>query len=143
ILDYNQNTSTRSEAITLLIIYDFPKGMDGRSIDLLTNIMRNGNKCGVYTMICYNPDIPFSRYENIDERLEVIHQYSTSIEYKSGHYRLLPYNLTISTLEPLSACDVDKFIEEYVEKSEAIKKQGLSFKDILHPELFTMNSAKS
>ena len=53
-------------------------------------------------------------------------------------YRLLPYNLTISTLEPLSACDVDKFIEEYVEKSEAIKKQGLSFKDILHPELFKM-----
>lgn len=143
ILDYNQNTSTRSEAITLLIIYDFPKGMDGRSIDLLTNIIRNGNKCGVYTMICYNPDISFSRYENIDERLEVIHQYSTSIEYKSGHYHLLPYNLTISTLEPLSACVVDKFIEEYVEKSEAIKKQGLSFKDILQPELFTMNSAKS
>lgn len=43
----------------------------------------------------------------------------------------------------MSACSVDKFIEEYVEKSEAIKKQGLSFKDILHPELFTMNSAKS
>lgn len=51
ILDYNLNTPNRAEPVTLLVLYDFPSGMDGRSIDLLTNILRNGNKCGVFTMI--------------------------------------------------------------------------------------------
>lgn len=97
ILDYNLNTPNRAEPVTLLVLYDFPSGMDGRSIDLLTNILRNGNKCGVFTMICYNPNITFSRYESIDERLEQISRYCASIDYKDGHYSLLPYNLQINT----------------------------------------------
>ncbi|WP_417399182.1 FtsK/SpoIIIE domain-containing protein, partial [Hominenteromicrobium sp.] len=132
-----------AEPITLLILYDFPSGMDGRSIDLLTNILRNGNKCGVFTIICYNPNITFSRYESIDERLEQISRYCAVVDYKDGHYSLLPYNLQINTPELLSYNAVDEFIQDYVEKAEAIKKQGLSFKDILSKELFSMNSSKS
>lgn len=143
ILDYNLNTPNRAEPITLLILYDFPSGMDGRSIDLLTNILRNGNKCGVFTIICYNPNITFSRYESIDERLEQISRYCAVVDYKDGHYSLLPYNLQINTPELLSYNAVDEFIQDYVEKAEAIKKQGLSFKDILSKELFSMNSSKS
>lgn len=143
ILDYNRNTASRSEAITLLVIYDFPYAMDGRAIDVLTNILRNGNKCGVYTIICYNPDIPFSKYEAIDERLENINQYCTSIEYVGGHYRLLPYNLSINIHAPIPEQTVDVFVDEYFEACEVIKKQGLSFKDIINPELFSLNSAKS
>lgn len=143
ILDYNLNTPNRAEPVTLLVLYDFPSGMDGRSIDLLTNILRNGNKCGVFTMICYNPNITFSRYESIDERLEQISRYCASIDYKDGHYSLLPYNLQINTPELLSYNATDAFIADYIEKSETIKKQGLSFKDIISKDLFSLDSSKS
>lgn len=143
ILDYNLNTPNRAEPVTLLVLYDFPSGMDGRSIDLLTNILRNGNKCGVFTMICYNPNITFSRYESIDERLEHISRYCASIDYKDGHYSLLPYNLQINIPELLSYNATDSFIGDYIEKSETIKKQGLSFKDIISKDLFSLDSSKS
>ncbi|MBR3806506.1 MAG: cell division protein FtsK [Clostridia bacterium] len=143
ILDYNLNTPNRAEAVTLLVLYDFPSGMDGRSIDLLTNILRNGNKCGVFTMICYNPSITFSRYENIDERLEQIMKYCVSVDNKDGKYSLLPYNLQVNIPAPLPYDATDNFINDYVEKGELIKKQGLSFKDIISKDLFSFSSAKS
>lgn len=143
ILDYNLNTPNRAEPITLLVLYDFPSGMDGRSIDLLTNILRNGSKCGIFTMICYNPGITFSRYESIDARLEQITKYCASIDYKDGHYSLLPYNLQVNVPTPLSYRAMDAFMDDYMEKSEAIKKQGLSFKDIIAKELFSLDSSRS
>lgn len=143
ILDYNRNTPNRAEPITLLILYDFPSGMDGRSIDLLTNILRNGNKCGVFTMICYNPGITFSRYETIDDRLEQIMRFCAAIDYKDGHYSLLPYNLQINTPEVLEYQAVDSFVSEYLGLSEVIKKQGLSFRDIISKDLFSLDSSKS
>lgn len=143
ILDYNINTPNRAEPITLLVIYDFPSGMDGRSIDLLTNILRNGNKCGVFTVICYNPNITYSRYESIDERLEQIGKYCVSIDFKDDYYSLMPYNLQISIPETLCNDEIDTFVTDYAEKSESIKKQGLSFRDIISKDLFSMESSKS
>lgn len=143
ILDYNINTPNRAEPVTLLVLYDFPSGMDGSSIDLLTNILRNGSKCGVYTVICYNPDVTFSRYESLDERLEVIQKYCACMDFKGGHYGLLPYNLQINIPAPLSGADADRFIAEYAARSEAIKKQGLSFRDIISKDLFSMDSSRS
>lgn len=143
ILDYNENTPNRAESIKLLIFYDFPGGMDSRSLELLKNILRNGNKCGVFTIICYNPDIIFSRYENINEHLNVIMKYCTTIEYKDNQYKLLPYNLKINIPEPLNNCTIEKFVKEYHEKSENIKKKGLSFRDILSKDLFSKSSTKS
>lgn len=143
ILDYNINTPNRAEPVTLLVLYDFPSGMDGRSIDLLTNILRNGNKCGVFTLICYNPNITFSRYESIDERLEQIQKFCAAIEYKDGHYGLLPYNLQINIPKTITGNAADRFIAEYADRSETIKKQGLSFRDIIAKDLFSSDSSKS
>ena len=143
ILDYNINTPNCAEPVTLLMLYDFPGGMDGRSIDLLTNILRNGNKCGVFTLICYNPNITFSRYESIDERLEQISKCCVSIGYKDGHYSLLPYNLQINIPAELTSDVTEVFIDDYADKSEAIKKQGLSFRDIITKDLFAFDASKS
>ncbi len=142
ILDYNLNMPNRAEPVTLMVLYDFPSGMDGRSLDLLTNILRNGNQCGVYTVICYNPDIIFSRYESIDERLENITRYCAAIEYKDGSYELLPYNLKVNIPDSPNNMQIESFIHEYTGQSEKIKKQGLSFRDILAKELFAYSSAE-
>ena len=141
-LDYNINTPSRAEAATILVLYDFPSGMDSRSLDLLSSILRNGNKCGVFTIICYNPGVQYSRYESIDERLETITRFCTMIDFKDNHYSLLPYNLQMNIPELLSNREVDDFIKDYADKSERIKKQGLSFKDILSKDLFSYSSAK-
>ena len=142
ILDYNINTPNRAEPITLLALYDFPSGLDSRSLDLLMNILRNGNKCGVFVLICHNPGVVFSRYNSIDDWLENIMRYCATMEYKDGKYSLLPYNLCINIPDTLSSKQADVFAKEYVKKSEVLKKQGLSFKDILAKNLFSLDSAK-
>ena len=41
---------------------------------------------------------PFQQSDfEVDERLEQISRYCASIDYKDGHYSLLPYNLQINT----------------------------------------------
>lgn len=141
-LDYNINTPNRAEPVTLLVLYDFPAGMDGRSVDLLNNILRNGSKCGVFVLICHDPAAAYSRYDNIDERIEQMRKYCVSMDYKDGHYEMLPYNLQINVPAPVSGEAAERFIREYAEKSETIKKKGFSFRDILKDELFSMDSAK-
>lgn len=143
ILEYNLNTPNRAEAITMLVLYDFPSGMDGRCIDKLINILRNGNKCGVYTLICYNPGVTFSRYESLDERLEQITKYCVSIDYKDDRYLLLPYNLPIGLPKMMDATAINKFTDAYYNAAEIIKNKGLSFTDILAPTLFKGDSACS
>ncbi len=143
ILEYNLNTPNRMEPVTLLLLYDFPSGMDNRSLDILANILRNGGKCGIFTVICYNPNVSYSRYESIDDRLEGLQKHCVMIEYKDRRYSLMPYNLQINIPENLSVENTDRFMHEYMEKSEAIKKQGLSFRDIISSNMFSMDSTKS
>lgn len=143
ILEYNLNSPSRAEAVTLLVLYDFPSGMDGRSLDMLANILRNGNKCGVFTILCFDPEVTYSRYESIDERLERLQQHCAMAEWKSGHYSLLPYNLQVNLPQGLSGAATDEFIEEYIRKSEQVKKQGLSFRDIISRDLFSRDSSES
>jgi len=143
ILEYNINTPKRAEAITLLFIYDFPKGFDSRSVDLLLNILKNGSKCGIYTVICHNPNIQYSRYESIDEKLEDIVKFCATVEYRDGAYMLLPYNLPIKIKPPMTGIETDRYIDEYTAIHERLKKQGLAFRDILASELFSDNSSKN
>lgn len=142
ILEYNQNTPKRSEAITLLLFYDFPKGMDARSVDMLISILRNGSKCGIYTIICHNPEAQFSRYESIDDRLEQIAKYSISVEYKEGNYQLLPFGLPISISEQKDTAEITELVKQYTEAANVIKHRGISFDDILPGDLFDKKSTR-
>lgn len=141
LLEYNLNTPNRAEPITLLVIYDFPGGMDGRCIDTLINILRNGSKCGVYTLICHNPGVTFSRYESIEDRMEQIAKYCVPIDYKDNQYILLPYNLPIKLPQMMDAKATNNFTDTYFKSAEVIKNKGLSFTDILDTELFSRDSA--
>ena len=67
------------------------------------NILRNGSKCGVYTLICHNPGVTFSRYESIEDRMEQIAKYCVPIDYKDNQYILLPYNLPIKLPQMMDA----------------------------------------
>lgn len=142
ILEYNLATPTRAEPISLLVLYDFPAGLDGRSIDVLQNILRNGNKCGVYTLICYNPGVTFSRYESLDDRLEQLAKYCISIDYKDKQYRLLPYNLPIHLPDMMDKSSASSFVSSYSKEIENVKNRGLSFSEILPERCYEGDTSK-
>lgn len=142
IVEYNINTPTRTEAITLLTIFDFPRNFDSRSMELLLNILNNGGKCGIYTVICHNPNIAFSKYESIDEHLVEIKRHCSMVEYIDKKYVLQPYELPIDIAPELSRDDTANFINEYIATNIVLKQKGISFEDAVRPPFFTGSTAK-
>jgi len=142
IIEYNTNTPNRTETITLLIIFDFPRNFDNRSIDLLLDILNNGSKCGIYTIICYNPNIIFSKYESIDGHLAGIRNHCSMIDFIEKNYTIQPYGIPIIIAEELPKDNIYSFMEEYIKASEALKHKSLSFEDILNQPFFSATTRK-
>ena len=140
--DYNINTPRKSEKYHLILVYDFPNSLSPESFSLLQNVMKNGYKCGVYTIICANKAVKSSSYYYDDDKSEMLKSLSSVIECKGGNYNLLPFNLSIAIKEPISFNRVNQFIEDYSENSKKLKNQGLSFRDILDNNLFGRDTSK-
>lgn len=51
IYDYAKENPSYDINSELLVLYDFPKGFDEQGLAGLRNILRNGSKCGIYTLI--------------------------------------------------------------------------------------------
>ena len=137
LLAYNRSAPNRAEPVTVLVIYDFPSVFDNRSINMLNNVLKNGGKCGVYTIICHNREVKYSSYESIDEHIEAYKRNCTQIELSDKSLSLLPFNLPISIKEPLSSAEIDRFIDKYKVVCDKIKNKGLAFSDILDDKLFS------
>ena len=140
-LEYNKNTPKCSEPATLLVIYDFPGGMDSRCLNELTSIIQNGNKCGIYTLICHNTEAVYSGYENLRERMERISENCVNVEYKEGKYKMCPYDIEIQIPHVPSSDKMQQFIAAYGEKMENVKKQGIYLSNILQEPFFEGDSA--
>lgn len=141
ILEYNLNAPSRAEAINLLMIYDFPHGLDDRTVEILKNILQNGNKCGIFVILCSNPQEKNELYgTKASDHLEQIQKHCATISFKDGRFRLMPYGLLLKMPDPLTNQQVDNFIADYEQKYEIVKKQGLSFVDILPDELFSWST---
>ncbi len=143
IIEYNEHSTSKQESVQLLLIYDFPKGFDNRAYEALMNVLKNGSKCGVYTVICYNPETTVSRYDNHSEYVEQIQKLSTCFGYSDSEYVLSPYNLKLRVNNMLSGTQMSEFVAEYSSRVKKLKNKGLAFQDILSPELFSCNAAKS
>ena len=142
IVEYNSKNPTRTEAVTLLLIFDFPRNFDNRSIELLLNILSNGWQCGIFTIICHNPNITFSRYESIDEHLADIKYHCSSIEYIEKRFVLQPYGLAVNVAPELPLSKADSFISQYMEAAEILKRKGLAFEDAVKPPFFSASTTK-
>jgi len=142
IVDYNINTPNRAEPITLLIIFDFPRNFDSRSLELLQNILSNGGKCGIYTIICHNPSIVFSRYESIDEHIGGIKNHCSLMDYIDKRFVLQPYGLPVEIASEFSRENIANFIDGYIATNTAMKQKGLSFEDVVSQPFFSASSAK-
>ncbi|MBR5881063.1 MAG: cell division protein FtsK, partial [Clostridia bacterium] len=143
IVEYNMHSTSKQEPVQLLLIYDFPKGFDNRAYDALLNVLKNGGRCGIYAVICYNPEITLSRYDNHDEFVEMVRKQSSCFTYGDGGYQLQPYGLSVSVNDMLSGKQMEEFVNEYTDRVNKVKNKSLSFRDIMAPELFSCKSAKS
>lgn len=142
IVEYNTSTSSKQELVHLLMIYDFPKGFDNRAYELLLNILKNGNKCGVYVFINYNTDITVSRYDNHEEYIDQIKKQAICVDYSNGTYTLSPYNLPITINNILTQVEIQDFTTEYLKIVDKQKNKGLSFDEVFEKDLFKLDSAK-
>lgn len=140
-LEYNANTPKRSEPATLLIIYDFPGGMDQRILNELTSIISNGNTCGVYTIICHNTDLSYMGYEKLDAYLERVKGQYIPIDCRENSYALESCELDVEIPKKVSPEKMERFIQAYEENVKKLQKQGLEFADILPGELFAADTA--
>lgn len=139
--EYNKNTPNRSEAATLLVLYDFPNGMDKRNLELLQNVIQNGRRCGIYTLICHNPEAAFSGYENIEFYMKEIREECETMEYRGSQLFVVSFESPAELMKLPSDEVIADFISRYIKKWEKIKKKGISFADILPENLFQTNSA--
>lgn len=142
IVEYNINTPNRTESITLLIIFDFPRNFDSRSLELLLNILGNGGRCGIYVIICHNPNIALSRYESIDEYIGAIKNHCSLVDYTDKKFLFQPYGLPIDIATEMSNNDIINFIDEYIKTNTAIKQRGLSFEDVVKEPFFAASATK-
>lgn len=140
--EYNADMSSRQETVTLLILYDFPKGMERRSMDQLLNILQNGKKCGIYVMVCRNLEIPVSGYDQTEHDLEEIQRRCDQVKCENGCFYLMPYDFPVRMPELLDNARMEVFAEEYEKKWQSIQKQGISSANIIPQEMFMGESAE-
>ena len=142
LLDYNKKAPKRAEVLHLLAIYDFPCGFDGRSMELLQAILKNGAKSGVYVLLCYNHDVPVAAYDNAGNQIENMRKKCTVVECTGQNLILRPFNLAIRMNDGMSEWKKQEYIDTYAAACEMAKKSGVSFDDILDTELFNRDLAK-
>lgn len=137
LVDYNLKTPNKMEVTTLLAIYDFPCGFDDNSLRLLENILKNGCKCGVYTIIGYSKNLTENSYAT-----KLLENYTTRFVCKDDSYIMLPFNLNVTLTEKLSYSEISEFIKKYQQLDTLIRGKGISFEDILGKELFKGECSK-
>lgn len=133
-LDYNAHTPKRSESAVLLVIYDFPGHMNPRMIADLKAILKNGNACGIYTLLCHNTDLSYREYGGLDDFMATIKDSSMQLEWKNERCYFASYDIELRPAIKISIEDQDQFIREYVEKEAEIREKGFGISDILAPE---------
>jgi hypothetical protein len=110
----------------LLVVYDFPKGFDEQSLSGLKNIIKNGSRCGVYTIIIPAHQEDTGRIQNdIAKGLKIIEGLTSIIQCTEHSYVLRGMPLLFIPMP-----DKNEFIQffgKYMLLFEGIKNRGIVF----------------
>lgn len=142
LIEYNTATPNRAEPLTMLVIFDYPKGFDSRRNEMLNNIMRNGRRCGIFTVICHNKDIQYSKYDTLDEFLAIVKKNAVQMLCKMGKVYLQPYGIEMDMGELPDSSTISAYTEAYETAYKLLQRKGLSFREIVDANVFERNSAK-
>ncbi|MBD5105091.1 MAG: hypothetical protein HDT47_09575, partial [Ruminococcaceae bacterium] len=140
IIEYNRQNPLKEENIHLIVINDFPSGFGSDSANSLLSILKNGGKCGIYTVVNFNRNIKYSEYENLDPVIDLIRKNSDVFEIKEQ--RCFYWNLTnpVESDIHISESAAEDFIEKYLDKVKALSNSKLPLRIILDSGLFERSS---
>ena len=137
ILDYNQKHPKISEICTLLMIYNFPSAFEGYSkenFNYLKQIIENGNKYGIYTVLSYDHRCveKDADAENLESIFELFH--GNEIAFSNGTCYHKPSHCVLKPVagNPITEKDCELF-ESYQKQFEQV---GISPEDILDQKRF-------
>lgn len=129
IFDYAKNTPDYDLNVELIMLYDFPRGFDERTLAELRNVLRNGSKCGIYTVISHLPDSDNTRSSEYQQSLQSIIDLSTVINQNGENFVLRGLPLVYYTMP--EKIEFSKFFSKYMLIFEGIKNRGIAFSPLI------------
>lgn len=129
IFDYAKNTPDYNLNVEFIMLYDFPRGFDERTLAELRNVLRNGSKCGIYTVISYLPDPDNTRSREYQQSLQSIIDLSTVINQNGENFVLRGLPLVYYTMP--EKIEFAKFFSKYMLIFEGIKNRGIAFSPLI------------
>lgn len=128
IYDYAKENPSYDINSELLVLYDFPKGFDEQGLASLRNILRNGSKCGIYTLILYTSTAVNGRDEFV-QNLKTIESLSVVIKQQGESFIMRGMPLLYSAMP--DKVNFAKFFSKYMLIFEGIKNRGIAFSPLI------------
>lgn len=125
--------------VKYLVIFDFPKGMSEVSVEMLSNIVNQGSKCGVFVIIA-------ETYDEMDIRrsslfLKNLSDIKNMCQYiTTAGERVLIKNQTVILLAEMPDRQAfNNYIDRYLLIRESICNKGLVFPNMIKPLILSNN----
>lgn len=101
---YNQAAGEMAESLRLLVVLDFPTQFSDRAAEQLLSVIENGPRCGVVTMLVFDPAREPSHalsYERLLASMDVLRWNGTNLTVDVGGERL-PFAVAPDVCPPLT-----------------------------------------
>ena len=135
IFEYNELSRENSQEIHLLVIVDYPKHADSAIAEKLSNLIKNGNKCGIFTILVNNTSIrvPNDSYGyNASAHTAFIEQckkFSLTVDYSSENNLFTTNDIEFAPNEAFSSKSINQFFKSLEEGSSQASKSQIIYLD--------------
>lgn len=122
--EYNNNAHFGLEPLTLLVIYDFSTALDMTELAELQKILQNGNRCGIYTVLC-GAEIQESEKRDTTKvsMIESLKKSCTIFEPVEDFFKLTPFNVMLQPRKQLRYFQTSDFVERYIQALEVVDER--------------------
>ena len=112
-------------------------------MDNLLNIIKNGSKCGIYTIINHNRDAKLPEYERADSYITSLKEQSEVFEIRNNKCYYTGFESPIESDINISEQTSKLFIERYLKRNKSLNPSSLSMNSIIDNNLFERSSRSS
>jgi S-DNA-T family DNA segregation ATPase FtsK/SpoIIIE len=88
--DYNRQAGEVAEPYRMLVVFDYPTGFTARSARQLLSLIENGTRCGVHTILVYDPsrkpadEVPYERLVHSMQQIDLTKSRGVSLPEPIG-----------------------------------------------------------
>lgn len=129
IFEYAEEHEDYRANVDVLVLFDFPKAFDERTLAELRNILRNGSRCGIFTIISYSPSPDGLRSHEFEQNMQSVFDLTTVISQSKTDFVLRGLPLTYYVMP--EKIDFDKFFSKYMLIFEGINNRGIAFAPLI------------